>query len=111
MATTYPFTQNSVLPYGVVTTTVITNVAGTQAATTSYTGCAGPLGQIILTPENPNAADVMFRQGLQTVLIQSATFMPASGFDVGEVINVGVNTDESGNNPIQFSEEICTWTE
>lgn len=108
-ASQYPYTQPAMLSNSVTTSTTVSIINGMQVATTTFSSAAGSFGQITLSPVQNSATNVEMGVGHQKLSITSLTFRAAFGFDSGQVLAVGHATDQNGNDPVAFSEQICQW--
>jgi len=107
----YPVTNpNVLLGNGVLVSTTVNIVGVQQVATVIFSTAAGPMGTVVLSPMQPQYANLNMAAGLQTVAISLIAFVPAFGITQGSVTCSGTATDALGKNPVAFSIPICSWT-
>ncbi|OQP40751.1 hypothetical protein A4H97_14115 [Niastella yeongjuensis] len=106
----YPITQTKMLVNSVNTSTTVSLVEGMQVAKVSFLNAAGQVGQITLSPLQPQAENVEFKTGTQTVKIALIKFAAQFGFDNGKVTVSGDATDQEGKNDSPFNKEIANWS-
>jgi hypothetical protein len=108
--TNYPYSQNTMLVNNIIATTVVEIDCGMQVSTTTFTSPVGDIGKIVLSPVQTNASNIEFKLGLQTLQIGNIYFISKFGFACGQVMVSGNVTDQDGENIIDFSTQIATWS-
>jgi hypothetical protein len=107
----YPVTNNNVpLSNSVLVSTTVALQGAQQVATVVFSTAAGVLGTVTLSPMQPQYSNLVIGAGLQKVNLSLIAFTAAFGITQGSVAAAGNATDQSGNNPVNFSLAICTWS-